>query len=167
MSAERIKFYKYLVLDIELSAPATLVLNTGLVTITKALSAGTRRPVKLRFDGTARGRYAQVQIVPSGLMRLFGMTLYGRRVGESAEASWVWIPGPVDGTPEEWTVHPLPIPPTPEEWTAHPLPIPESSEEWTAHPLPIPESSEEWTRRAVPIPESTDLPLWANIPMDR
>lgn len=173
MAFNQVKLYRLLVLDIQLGANAVVTFYTelpdaGLNQVRQVTLAATsgRQPVKVKLPGTARGRYAKVAIAPTGTMRLFGMTLYGKVIGAAGETQWFWAPGPVEGTPEEWTSVKLPIPPTPEEFTAAPLPIPPTPEEWTEARLPIPPTPEEWSQMAVPLPATPDLPEWAALPVD-
>jgi hypothetical protein len=181
VGAERVKLYKLLVVDGQFDQVATLTFSTGLIDLTFTLPAGARKPIKLRMPPTARGRYAQLTIRPQSTMRLFSVALYGRRIGEPSEASWAWVGGPVDPTPEEWSnlqipipptpeewnTLPVPVPPTPEEWNTLPVPIPPTPEEWITQPLPIPVTPEDWALLQVPIPATAELPEWAALPMDQ
>lgn len=157
MASELVKLYRLLILDIDLGSAATLTLTTENLTVTRAIAATSgRRPVKVRLPFNCKGRYAKVKILPTGKTRLFGMTLYGRRLPNGQEMSWQWAPGPVEETPEVWIKVELPIPATPEEWTDQPLPIPATPNEWTDQPLPIPPTPNEWTEQALPVPPTPE-----------
>jgi hypothetical protein len=181
----RVKLYRLLVLDVDLNAPAVFSFWTELPAaglnlvrqVTLQATAG-RQPVKVLLPSTAKGRYAKAQLAPTGIARLYGVVLFGKRTGEPAPVEWEWRAGPVDPTPEDWQVIPLPIPPTSEEWTLEPLPIPPTGEEWQvvvssqipqtpdawdAIALPIPPTGEEWQVLAAQIPVTPEA--WETVPL--
>ena len=153
MPLTRPGLYRRLVLDIELAASAGIVLATegGNWSASVGPTSG-RQPVVIKLPAYARGRQAQLTITPAGVMRLYGIMLHGRILGQAGEATWSWHAGPVAGTPEEWTDVKLPIPETPEGWTDV--------------KLPIPETPEGWQTVAVPIPPTSDELYWAEVPVD-
>lgn len=173
MSFERIKFYKRLVVDAQLDAPAMLrfyveLPGLGLRQVRAVMLPATagRAPIKVALPGSAKGRYAKVSLEPTGTARLYGMLLLGRMVGQSAPASWSWAPGPVDPTSEGWTIHPLPIPPTPEDWETRALPVPPTSDDWETRSLGIPPTSDDWALFNLPVPHTADEYVWTQIPVD-
>lgn len=138
----------------------TLTLSTDLpgdamaVRETRAIpdTAGSRRVVRFRLQGTTKGRLYQVKVVPEGfgIVRLYAGRLWARL-----------LPNP------QWAWYEIPIPPTPEEWTAVKLPIPPTVEEWQRVALPIPPTSEQWDRVALPIRPTPPVPEWVDIPVDQ
>lgn len=140
----RINFYRVCVLDVDLAAPAVFTFSTELPDagmnvarqVTLPATSG-RQPVMVKLPGTAKGRYGQAQLAPTGEARLYGIVCHVKRAGEATETTWTWTAGPVEPTPESWMDIKLPIPPTPEEWIELPLPIPPSAElhEWANLPV--------------------------------
>lgn len=168
MAIDRIKLYRYLVLDVDLSGIASFTFYTEMFTTTISLAATVGRlPVIVKLPGNAKGRYAKVSILPSSTMRLYAIELYGKRIGEVDETKWeLSVPPAATPTSEIWTSEPLPIPVTSEEWRQESLPIPPTADAWITEKLPIPVTEEEWKLLTVPIPPSSDMQEWADLTMD-
>lgn len=92
-----------------------------------------RREFRLRLPGTCRAKLVRPEVLPSGIFRLYAMSLYARTL----PGDWRWIQVPVVATPEEWSAIKLPIPPTPDEWSPLPLPVHKSEQvaEWRDLPM--------------------------------
>ena len=187
---ERVAIFGLIDIDLESTGQSVVRLSTDLpatstpavgplpagwaVRETKAIAATGRRVVRLRLQGTTKGRlYIFTLSGITGVTRLYGAKIWARVL---PSPSWDWYTVPVPPTSEEWTAVKLEIPPT-SDWGPAKLPIAETGDwtpaklaiaetgDWTPAKLSIPETSD-WIPAKLPIAPTPQNPEWVNLEID-
>ena len=171
MAFERLKEYRKVRLDLDISGAMTLEVYTDLPGEGMALrySQGVntettttgRRMVEVGLPGNVKGRFMRLRLAGAAEARLFGARVLARVLG-GAEG-WEWYPVPIEATPDLFSTAQLPIEPTPDGFSEARLPIEPTPDGFAEARLPIEPTPEGWATAALPMRESPELRTWVNL----